>query len=88
VSGPSGEACGRCYYCVDPAASDEYTGICRRYPKPSSEPHQGDYKVWVSLGSWCGEFKLHPKMQGHLWAAMRGEGGLKDWEDEPARKPA
>lgn len=83
MSGPSGEACGRCYYCVDPGAFDEHSGICRRYPTPTAEPHDEGSKVWVGLGSWCGEFKLHPEMGKHLWKAMRGADAMKTWDEKP-----
>jgi len=79
MSGPSGEQCGRCYYCVDVGAVDEYYGICRRYPAPVKERHRHDDRaVWTSIGDWCGEFKLHPKMQRHLWKAMIG----KDYDSD------
>lgn len=65
--GPSGERCGLCYFCVDPGALDEYTGICRRYPRePTSHRHDNTQATWVSAGDWCGEFKLHPDMSSHL----------------------
>jgi hypothetical protein len=67
MSGPSGEQCRFCYYCADPGAVDEHTGICRRHPAPTTEVHGRDHKVWVGLRDWCGEFKLAPKMGKHLW---------------------
>lgn len=68
MSGPSGEACRYCYYCADPGAADEYMGICLRYPALKSDSDTTDERrVWTSLNTWCGEFKLHPRMGKHLW---------------------
>ena len=69
MSGPSGERCGICYYCVDPGAfGDGLQGWCKRHPpwpqKDGEEPAYGSPAVFI--GGWCGEFKLHPNMQGHL----------------------
>lgn len=73
MSGPSGERCGYCYYCVDPAATDEYYGICRRYPRAPAEPHDSTQVApWVSLLDWCGEFKLHPNMGHRMWKQKVG----------------
>lgn len=80
MSGPSGESCKLCYYCADPGAADEYSGICRRYPTPTTQPNGEDHKPWVSITSWCGEFKLHPRMQRMIWKRI---GHQTMWDDEP-----
>jgi hypothetical protein len=70
MTGPAGERCAYCYYCADPGAANEYVGICRRFPAPTTKSDGDDKKVWVGLLSWCGEFKLHPRMSRHLWTHL------------------
>lgn len=67
MSGPSGERCWICYYCCDPGALSDNTGICRRYPvEPTMDKTIEQTIRRVSSTNWCGEFRLHPNMGRHL----------------------
>lgn len=65
MSGPSGEACPRCYFAelwTDPDdGPDPY--FCRRYPPsvPEDDGQGGPMPPTVSATTWCGEFKPKPE---------------------------
>jgi len=68
MSGPSGEACERCYYyCADIEAPGY--GLCYRYPPKihttkiylKDENDEAGFPEPASEGMWCGEFKKKPE---------------------------
>lgn len=91
MSGPSGESCGFCYYCVDPGALDGgfrgICGICVLTPLRvvQDDEMEGNTKPHVSAYDWCASFKLHPKMQQIMFRMVRSKGVV--WWDDEVPKP-
>ena len=82
------ETCADCrFYRIDSSRRDE--GYCHRYaPHPTFgvsivnvETGKVDaYQWWprVSVGDWCGEFEVHPKLE----AVRQYHHELKQWEHQ------